>query len=58
MEISTLLNIFSTVALVGALVFAGLQVRSANRTRSEQAAITIINTAQERRMDASAQSLS
>jgi len=46
MEVSTLLNILSTLALVGALVFAGLQVRSANRTRSEQAAITIVNTAQ------------
>ncbi|MDQ6931574.1 MAG: hypothetical protein M3160_00195 [Candidatus Eremiobacteraeota bacterium] len=45
MEISTLLNILSTMALVGALLFAGLQLRSANRVRSEQAAITLIETA-------------
>jgi hypothetical protein len=36
----------STLALVGALAFAGLQVRAANRARAEFAAITIIQTAQ------------
>jgi hypothetical protein len=46
MEFSTLLNGLSTLALVGALIFAGLQVRAANRARSEQAAIAVINTAQ------------
>lgn len=46
MEISTLLNVLSTVALIGALLFAALQVRAASRNRDEQAAIAIINTAQ------------
>lgn len=46
MEISTLLSALSTVALIGALLFAALQVRAASRNRDEQAAIAIINTAQ------------
>jgi hypothetical protein len=45
LEISTLLNILSTVALVGALIFAALQVRSGNRLREEQAAFTLIDAA-------------
>src|SRR5690348_9194659 len=45
-DLSTLLNTVSTIALVGALIFAGFQVRSAYRVRSEQAAIAVINTAQ------------
>ncbi len=40
------LNLISTFAIVGALIFTGLQVRSANRTRSDQAAVTVIQTAQ------------
>ncbi|HJT82057.1 MAG TPA: hypothetical protein VJ719_12740 [Chthoniobacterales bacterium] len=36
----------STVAIVGALIFTGLQVRTANRTRHETAAITVIQTTQ------------
>jgi hypothetical protein len=46
MEVTTLLNVLSTIALVGALIFAGLQVRASNRARTEQAAISLINTAQ------------
>jgi hypothetical protein len=46
MDIQTALNGFSTAALIGALIFAALQVRAANRARSEQAAITIVTTAQ------------
>jgi len=33
-------NLVSTVTLIGALVFTGLQVRAANRARREQAAVT------------------
>jgi hypothetical protein len=44
-EISTLLNLLSTLALVGALIFAALQLRSGNRVREEQAAITLIESA-------------
>ena len=39
------LNLVSTVTLIGALVFTGLQVRAANCTRRDQAAITVIETA-------------
>lgn len=45
-DIATLLNVISTIAIVGALVFTGLQVRAANRTRQEQAAIVVIQTTQ------------
>ena len=45
MELATLLNVFSTLALVGALIFAGLQVRSANRAREEQNAVKLIEAA-------------
>ena len=37
MELATLLNVLSTLALVGASIFAGLQVRSGNRVRSGNA---------------------
>jgi hypothetical protein len=40
------LNLISTIAIVGALIFTGLQVRSANRTRADQAAVTVIQTTQ------------
>src|SRR5207302_8481834 len=39
------LNLVSTVTLIGALVFTGLQVRAADRARREQAAVTVIETA-------------
>ncbi|HEX3942520.1 MAG TPA: hypothetical protein VHW69_00390 [Rhizomicrobium sp.] len=40
------LNIASTLTLIGALVFAALQVRVANRMRAEQAALAIIEAIQ------------
>jgi hypothetical protein len=39
------LNLVTTITLIGALVFTGLQVRAANRARREQAAVTVIQTA-------------
>ena len=45
LDFANLLNLVSTVALIGALVFTGLQVRAANRARREQAAVTVIETA-------------
>ena len=37
-------NIVSTLALIGALIFAGLQVSTANRIRAEQAALAIVQS--------------
>ena len=45
-DLASLLNVVSTIAIVGALIFAGLQVRTANRTRADQAAVTVIQTTQ------------
>src|ERR1700722_122484 len=45
-ELTTVLNILSTFALIGALVFTGLQVGTANRVRAEQAALSIIHAIQ------------
>jgi len=42
LDFANLLNLVSTVTLIGALVFTGLQVRAANRARREQAAVTVI----------------
>ena len=44
-DFSSALNLVSTITLIGALVFTGLQVRAANRARREQAAVTVIETA-------------
>src|SRR2546429_8314720 len=44
-DFANLLNLVSTITLIGALVFTGLQVRAANRARREQAAGTWIETA-------------
>ena len=44
-DFANLLNLVSTVTLIAALIFAGLQVRAANRARREQAAVTVIQTA-------------
>jgi len=44
-DLGNLLNLVSTVTLIGALVFTGLQVRAANRARREQMAVTVIQTA-------------
>jgi len=46
MDIATALGAISSFAVVGALIFAGLQVRVASRTRAEHAAITIVEAAQ------------
>jgi hypothetical protein len=45
LDFANLLNLVSTVTLIGALVFTGMQVRAANRARREQAAVTAIQTA-------------
>jgi hypothetical protein len=45
LDLASLLNLVSTVTLIGALIFTGLQVRAANRARREQAAVTVIQTA-------------
>src|ERR1700682_3061870 len=44
-DFASALNIVSTITLIGALVFTGMQVRAANRARREQAAVTVIETA-------------
>src|SRR5947207_12031466 len=44
-DFANTLSLVSTVTLIGALVFTGLQVRAANRARREQAAVTVIETA-------------
>lgn len=44
-DFANALNLVSTVTLIGAFVFTGLQVRAANRARREQAAVTVIETA-------------
>ena len=45
LDFANILNLVSTVTLIGALVFTALQVRQANRTRRDQAAITMLQTA-------------
>lgn len=45
-QLANVLSIASTLALIGALIFAGLQVRVANRMRAEQAALAIIHAVQ------------
>jgi hypothetical protein len=45
LDFANALNLVSTVTLIGALLFTGLQVRAANRARREQAAVTMIQTA-------------
>ena len=45
-DITSALNLISTIAIVGALIFTGLQVRAANRARADQAAVTVIQTTQ------------
>lgn len=46
LDLSTALNLISTLTVIGALIFAGLQVRAANRMRRDQAAIAVIQSAQ------------
>jgi hypothetical protein len=45
LDFASVLNLVSTVTLIGALIFTGLQVRAANRARREQLAVTVIQTA-------------
>ena len=45
LDFANLLNLVSTVTLICALIFTGLQVRAANRARREQAAVTVIQMA-------------
>src|SRR5215212_5840380 len=45
LDLGIWLNLISTAAIVGALVFTGLQVRSANLARRDQAAMELIRTA-------------
>lgn len=46
LDLASVLNLTSTIAIVGALIFTALQVRAANRTRQDQAAIAVIQTTQ------------
>jgi hypothetical protein len=53
LDFASALNLVSTVTLIGALVFTGMQVRSANRARREQMAVTVIeNRRSERELSA------
>src|SRR5436190_23613451 len=45
LDFANLLNLVSTVTLIGALIFTGMQVRAENRARREQAAVTVIEPA-------------
>ena len=45
LELAAWLNLISTLAIVGALIFTGLQVRAANLARRDQAALEMIRTA-------------
>jgi hypothetical protein len=46
LDLAAWLNIVSTVAIVGALIFTALQVRQGNVKRRDQAAVTLIQTTQ------------
>ena len=46
LDLASLLNLISTVAIVGALIFTALQVRAASDARRDQAAVVIIQTTQ------------
>ena len=47
LELSSILNLISTAAVICALIFTALQVRAANYSRRDQAAITLIQTTQD-----------
>ena len=44
LDLAAWLNLVSTLAIVGALIFTGLQVRAANMARRDQAALELIRT--------------
>jgi hypothetical protein len=46
LDLATTLNLISTLTLIGALIFTGLQLRASNRARRDQAAIAVIQSAQ------------
>jgi hypothetical protein len=46
LDLASILNLVSTAAIVGALVFTALQVRAANNARRDQGAVVIIQTTQ------------
>ena len=46
-DLASVLNLVSTAAIVGALVFTALQVRAANNARRDQGAVVIIQTTQD-----------
>jgi hypothetical protein len=46
LDLATTLNLISTLTLVGALVFTGLQLGPSNRARRDQAAIAVIQSTQ------------
>jgi hypothetical protein len=46
LDLATALNLISTLTLICALVFTGLQLRASNRARRDQAAIAVIQSAQ------------
>jgi hypothetical protein len=46
LDLASMLNLISTIAIVAALIFTALQVRRGNVKRKGQAAITRIQTAQ------------
>ncbi len=43
-DLATILNLVSTIAIVGALVFTAMQVRQSNRSQRDQAAVAMIKT--------------
>ena len=45
LDFANALNLVSTLTLIGALVFTGMQVRAANSARRDQAAVAVIQTA-------------
>ena len=45
LNFADILNLVSAFTLIGALVFTALQVRQANQSRRDQAAITVLQTA-------------
>lgn len=47
LDLQSWLSLVSTVAIVVALVFAGVQVREANRMRRDQAAVVMIQSTQD-----------
>ena len=46
LDLASVINLVSTVAIVGALVFTALQVRAASNARRDQGALVIIQTTQ------------